>query len=291
MLDVWLGGVRLASKVAPFLFQRNRERSLSMSLSKALHRLFIGEKRADKRPGPNDMLVVEAKSGGFLTVRDSEMDSKRLGAKIVEFTSFDLPYIKNHGLRALCGFLMDRHSACGVCPFCNLRQDDDVDELIVRVDGQRTPTGDPVVALYFCKAARTPDGYKAESIEDWAAHLGYAEATPQRKAVVQLLDNGAYYAVYGPIANPTEGDYSTGMLDRTGWTLDFYCDPEPTHTRWTYWESQNTPGQLQIPEFLCLRLRGEWWIVDRDMERGMVKIQQVAALAVADKPDHWMKVL
>ena len=216
------------------------------------------------------------------SVRDrSDILSRR---KIIPFTSLELPYTKYHGLRALCGLFMDRHSACTVCPFCGSIDDADIEQVIVHVESQIAgETGEPLVALYFCKA-KFRDNVEADSIEQWASWLQYAEDVPFRKAVVRLLDNGAYYAEYGPIANPTKGDYSTGMLDGQEWTLSYHCDPEPAHTRWQYWESDITPQQKVVPEFRCLQVRGAWWIVDIDRERRMV--QQVAAMTVADNPNH-----
>ena len=206
------------------------------------------------------------------------------GGTIVPFTSQELPYAKYHGLRALCGLFMDRHSACTTCPFCGSIDDADTLQLIVHVEMQTDAReGEPLLALYFCKA-KLPDNVEADSIEKWASWLQYAEAVPSRKAVVQPLDSGSYYAEYGPIANATEGDYSTGALDREGWTLYYHCDPEPAHARWQYWESEVTPQQKVVPEFRCLQVRGEWWIVDIDRERRMV--QQVAAMTVAESPDH-----
>ena len=202
---------------------------------------------------------------------------------IVPFTSAQLSDAKHHGLRALSGLLMDRHSACTLCPFCG--NPDDVMQLIVRVEMQtEATTGNPLLALYSCNATDPSDSHVDSIVEEWAPRLTYAEAVPSRKAVVQLLDNGAYYAEYGPIANPTKGDYSTGQLNREEWTLYFHCDPEPAYTRWQYWESSITHEQQIVPEFCCLRLRREWWIIDRDRERRMVQL--VAAITVADSPNH-----
>ena len=210
-------------------------------------------------------------------------ERKSSGGKIVPFTSLQLSYAKHHGLRALCGLLMDRHSACTVCPFCGSA--DDIMQLIVHVEMQtEARTGQPLLALYFCKAADPSDSQVDSIVEEWAPRLTYAEEVPSRKAVVQLLDNGAYRAEYGPIANPTKGNYSTGALDRGEWALYFHCDPEPVHTRWQYWESTITHEQQVVPGFCCLRLRSGWWIIDRDRERRMV--QQLAAISVTDNPNQ-----
>ena len=113
---------------------------------------------------------------------------------------------------------------------------------------------------------------------------GMPTRQPVRKAVVQPVSDGTYIARYGQIANPTEGDYSSGRLDTSQPVIPYRCNPEPDWAQWRYWESGITKNQTAVPEFLCLRLRREWWILDRDMEQGM--IQQVAALTVADNPDH-----
>ena len=113
-------------------------------------------------------------------------------AKFVPFASMDLSYAKSHGLRALCGLLMDRHSACSTCPFCGINDDDGIDQLIVHVEMQTdATTGAPLLALYFCKAVYPSESPEASNIEEWAARLTYTEAVPHRKAVVRLLDNGA----------------------------------------------------------------------------------------------------
>lgn len=201
---------------------------------------------------------------------------------VIPFKSDALSYIKHHGIRALCGLLMDRHSECRFCPFCG--DPDDLISVIVNIITQTDAvSGNPIVALYFTKTTEV-QGSDMNVVTDWAPRLRYAEPAPSRKAAVALLDNGAYLTEYGHTTNPTEGDYSTGALDRYQGTIKFYCDPEPDFTRWQYWDSQITPGQQVVPELACIRLRGEWWIIDRDRERSMV--QQVAALTVKDNPRH-----
>ena len=109
-------------------------------------------------------------------------------AKFVPFTSLDLSYAKSHGLRALCGLLMDRHSACTTCPFCGINEADDPYQLIVHVEMQSdATTREPLLALYFCKAVYPSESPEANSIEEWAPRLTYAEAVPHQKAVVHLL--------------------------------------------------------------------------------------------------------
>lgn len=205
---------------------------------------------------------------------------------ITRFSSDDISYIKYHALRALCGLLMDRHSECVSCPFCG--DSDPLIELIVNAIPNVNETGDDyVIGLYFCKARfdYTDNDNQLEVVNDWGAGVGYADLSPLRKAVVQPLDDGTYLARYGQIANPTEGDYSSGRLDISKEWFEFTCNPEPEWTQWRYWNSEITEKQTIVPEFLCLRLRGEWWILDRDREQKVV--QQVAALTVADNPNHY----
>lgn len=242
-----------------------------------------------KKPKTNQKVKSVPFVSGDLLIKSVDNLGK-VPPEFVPFASWDLSYAKSHGLRALCGLLMDRHSACTICPFCGTNDDDDIYQLIVHVEMQTdAATEEPLLALYFCKAEYPSEYPEANNIEEWAARLTYTEAAPNRKVVVHLLETGAYYAEYGPIANPTEGDYSTGSLDREEWTLFFYCDSEPAYTRWQYWESQVTPEQRVVPEFRCLQTGGEWWVVDIDQERKMV--QQVAAITVADNPDHLARQL
>ena len=146
-----------------------------MSTRRALRKFLIGEKQQKKRkanyPGPDDFIGMTGKEGGLIIVKGEDLDLRQLGVETVPFTSFELPYIKHHGLRALCGLLMDSHSACTADhPFCRFPADSTF-QFIVHVDGQTEGrTGEPVVALYFCQAA-SPSGYEADSIEDWAALL------------------------------------------------------------------------------------------------------------------------
>lgn len=78
---------------------------------------------------------------------------------VVPFTSGELPYVKWHGLRALAGLLMDRHSSCTVCPFCGVHDpsdEADLTQVIVQPIGQEDiQTGAPVLALYFSSFGTT----------------------------------------------------------------------------------------------------------------------------------------
>ena len=128
----------------------------------------------------------------------------------------------------------------------------------------------PVIAIYIIHG-------------EAVVSLDYADKTPYRKLVVCPVSNSNYYmATHGPILNPVEGDYATGRIDPNA-TRTIYSNPEPRHTRWQYWECELFNEDI-IPEFRCLMVHGEWWIVDADREQGLV--QQVAALSVADDPEH-----
>ena len=99
---------------------------------------------------------------------------------------------------------------------------------------------------------------------------------------MQPANDGTYFATHGPILNPVEGDYTTGRIDHSA-TRTFYSNPEPRHTKWQYWECELLNEDI-IPEFRCLMVHGECWVVDADREQGLV--QQVAGLSVVDSPEH-----
>ena len=221
--------------------------------------------------------------------RDDSRDRPDRGRVVVPFPDdiAELSVLKHHGLRALCSFLMARHSACrSPHPFCgNTVNVETVLQLIAHVIPQTgEPDGRLFPAIYFTRAkSGLPDA--GEQIEpfDYVNYLDYAETTPSRKLVVSLINDGTHSIEYGPILSPTVGDYSTGRIDPDhSRALD--CNPEPLHTKWQYWESELTVEQQVVPEFRCLLLRRDWWIVDADRERGLV--QQVAALSLADDPTH-----
>ena len=143
------------------------------------------------------------------------------------------------------------------------------------------------MALYLCRAATTASYAETDNSIDppqYTASLAPRGNVPTSKALINLLSDGTYRGQLGSIANPVEGDYSTGRLNRQAPTTLLHLDPEPSHAKWEYFESQLTEGQAVVPEFHCLMLRGEWWVVDIDRARGMY--QQVAALEFADNPNH-----
>ena len=98
------------------------------------------------------------------------------------------------------------------------------------------------------------------------------------------MSDGTNRGELGSLANPVEADYSSGRLDRSVPTELLRLDSQPSHAKWEYFDSQVTKGQAVVPEFHCLMLRSEWWVVDVDRERQMY--QQVAALEFADSPNH-----
>lgn len=201
----------------------------------------------------------------------------------------ELPQVKRHALRALCGALMDGHSQCYVPghPFCSgwMADPQRTGTLIAEVACQKDLDDDSyLVAIYLTRAiSRIPDTDGPVAQMDYIMSLDFAGPVPDRKMVVQLLSNGHYLAEYGPILNPVERDYSTGRLDREHSVL-LYCDPEPAHAQFTYWPSGVTDGQVVVPRFKCLMENGQWWIADVDDDRQFG--QQVAGLEVADNPEH-----
>ena len=214
------------------------------------------------------------------------------GPSVVPFpTNIDeLATLKHHGLRALCGGFMDRHSAClSPHPFCghlgHQKQGDAPMQLIAHIVPQLHINGGKIIAIYLCKAKGTVQASDTTGLDplEHTVGLTYLERTPNLKMVISLVEGGTYIAQYGPIANPVEGDFSTGHLDREN-IRTLYCNPEPAYTRWQYWESTITEGQSVVPEYHCLQVFGEWWIVDVDRDKG--RYQHVAALDFADNPEH-----
>ena len=166
---------------------------------------------------------------------------------------YDVPGMKLHGLRALCGAMMDRHDSCrSPHPFCGTHwyREDIVGEIIVHVQQQHNPEYGSILGIYLCRATR-PDALAetpAADRLDYARSLIYMDKVPIMKMAVFLVSDGTYLAKYGYIANPVEGEYSTGALDPFD-VRTFNCNPEPTHAKWEYWDSDLSEGQVAIPSF------------------------------------------
>lgn len=203
----------------------------------------------------------------------------------------DIATMKYHGLRALCGALMDRHSAClSPHPFCgpqgHWQKGDNAIQLIAHVIPQLTPDMTPILGVYLCTAKVNEQSSPVTTESELLEHIAkftYAESIPNLKMVVNLVDDGTYMAQFGPIQNPVNYDYSTGRVDPNNIRL-LYCNPEPSQVKWEYHDNSITEGQEVIPEYHCYQVYGSWWIVDVDRARGMAAL--VAGIQFADNPDH-----
>ena len=198
--------------------------------------------------------------------------------------------MKYHGLRALCGMLMDRHDRCQAAhPFCgphtHLKNGDTPAMVVAHIipQGDGSGPGPNLIGIYLCGAV---SGLQAEEEEplEYTVRMTCAGDSPSRKMVVHPMDDGSYYVRYGAILDPVDGDHSTGRLDPST-AEEMRAVPEPAYARWEYYDVQLADGPLlTIPEFHCLQIRGEWWVVDVDKEKRAY--QQLAALTVANNPDH-----
>ena len=201
----------------------------------------------------------------------------------------DFSILRHHAIRALCGALMDRHTNCrSPHPICGLGHRENGDtprKLIAEVIPQGTTQtgGADRIGIYLCPASATSNGEDSEDIFKYTTRMAPSQSTPNRKLVAFPPKDGIYQAMYGPILNPVEGDYSTGSIDSAN-ARPLICNPEPKHCRWQYWRSELDKGDWLVPRFHCLQVFGEWWIVEVDRVRGVA--QQVAALDFADNPDH-----
>ena len=200
----------------------------------------------------------------------------------------DITVLRHHALRALCGVLMDRHSACrSPHPFCGTRGHQKIGEpqpqLIAEAVPQRSPRSSgpaDIIGIYLC---RSEGNEEEKDIMEFITHMIPADPVPNLKLVVSAPQDGTYPVYYGPIRNPVKGDYSTGSIDSVN-ARPLNCNTEPRHCRWQYWESALTKGDWLVVRFHCLQVFGEWWIVE--MDRGGELAQQVAALEFTDNPEH-----
>ena len=205
----------------------------------------------------------------------------------------DTATLKYHGVRALCGMLMDRHDHCRIArahPFCgpymHLKDDGGRLEVIAHVipQGDESSPEPNLIGIYLCKGVNGMGPVEKPDPLEYTALMMCADTKPLRKMAVQPISDGSYHIRHGEILNPVDGDHSTGRLD-TSTVTELRRDPEPAYTRWEYYDIQLVDGPLvTVPEFHCLQIRGEWWVVDVDKEKRTH--QQLAALTVANNPDH-----
>ena len=142
-----------------------------------------------------------------------------------------------------------------------------------------------MLALYLCRATRPVDSDQTKTVDavEYAASLTYRDAVPFRKMAAFMRADGTYEARYGQVANPVEGNYMTGAIDQDD-VRTFRCDANADHAKWQYWDSDLTEEQVDWPEFCCVQVYGEWFVVDMDRSQG--EGQLVARIQVANNPDH-----
>ena len=141
--------------------------------------------------------------------------------------------------------------------------------LIADAVNQVGPDEEQVLAIYLSKADGSPKPNEDGLIDplDGATSLTYVENVPFRKLAVNPASDGTYLASYGPILNPVERNYATGSLDPTADIRTLFCDPEPKHAKWQYWESELSDSEF-LPEYRCVMVHGQCWVVEVDAPRG-----------------------
>ena len=221
----------------------------------------------------------------------SEVAQKLRDAPSFDGDLDDLTVLRRHAVRALCSFLMDRHSTCrSPHPFCGIRGHQNVGEdqhqLIAAAIPQRGPTSSDradLIGIYLCRAEGGEGTEGEKDILKFITSMIPADPAPHRKLVVSAPQDGTYPVAYGPVLNPVEGDYFTGSIDPAS-ARQLNCNSEPQHCRWQYWESDLSKGDSPVSILHCLQVFGEWWIVE--MDSGYELAQKVAALEFADNPEH-----
>ena len=243
-----------------------------------------------KKPDAVNAADVEPGALVITATTPPELELEREGRRIVPFGG-DMENTgtrKHHAVRALCALLMDRHDLCNsehqFCgPHTHRKNGDSPFRLIAHPIPQAMDSGEDLLGIYLCQASSNMSGDGINPLE-YTASLFCTNRVPHRKAVAQLCDDGSYYISIGPMLDTVLDDHSTGQLDQAK-ARRANSHPEPTFTRWEYYEPLIAKGPLRvIPEFHCLQVFGDWWVVDLDREAGAY--QQIAALAVGNNPDH-----
>ena len=202
----------------------------------------------------------------------------------------DFTVLRYHAIRALCGALMDRHTACrsphSFCGPGHWRGGDDAPRsLIAEAIPQSATLTDSAdrIGIYLCPAYVKSGGDDDTDIMDYITRMIPSQPAPSHKLVVFPPTDGTYQIMYGSVLNPVDGDYSTGSIDPDN-VRPLTGNPEPKHCRWQYWESELDKGDWLVPRFHCLQVFGEWWVVEVSRSHGVA--QKVAGLDFADNPEH-----
>ena len=147
------------------------------------------------------------------------------GPEVVPFPAdtFELSNAKRYGLRSLVGLLADRHKECQLPhPFCGPPPGPGEGFLTLVKRLRRLSRREPAeTPSWPCTSVRPilQEKYATADSEvdplEYTAFLAPRENVPNSKVVINLLSDGTYRGELGSIANPVEGDHSTGRLDRT----------------------------------------------------------------------------
>ncbi|MCY3691994.1 MAG: hypothetical protein OXH30_08360, partial [Chloroflexi bacterium] len=209
------------------------------------------------------------------------------------------PILKYHALRALGGWLQDRHDDCrSPHPWCGDGPENParsfIAEAIHQIDGN---TGEPILAIYLIQVTfdtippKGPLPEEKEVLQFMAAWYP-ASDTPFGKLVISesINDDGTYVAYYGSVRDPVPGTFATGGLDPEGDIRSFRCNPYPDRGQYWYRDASFIPDETRCPRFYCLEMQNEWWIADAEIslqrDTLWVATHHVAAIAKVDNPEH-----
>ena len=231
----------------------------------------------------------ESETGLEYTARRVQTRTPGVGPSFGNLNDFAV--LRRQALQALCGALMDRHSACDreMHPFCGPGHQQDGDaptQLIAQAVAQRDFVGrTDLIGIYLSPAIGDNDGSGQQDIMDYILTLRpTAPATSKLVVSPPLRDGSGYPALYGPVQNPGgDGGVPAGLLD-PGRHASVNANPRPAHCRWHYWDSEVPTQGRTVATFHVLQVFGEWWVVETDAQRGAA--QKVAALDLADNPNH-----
>ena len=221
--------------------------------------------------------------------------SQQLKEKELKIGSFSeelntIQGMKYHGLRALCGALMNRDDDCEYLhPFCGLDRDGLQITLIANISWGYDTGGKAILGITLSRASdggrfsRSIPTSKVDELIEYTARLTYSDSVPFSLMVVYQLRNGNYLANYGRAIDTVPNNRFVGIVDPEEHT-PLYCDPEPQRVNHLYHDDIITLGQEEEPEFHCLGINGSWWVVDVDRTRGIHAL--AAGLEIVNHPEH-----
>ena len=201
-----------------------------------------------------------------------------------------------HGVHALSGLLMDRHSQCRSHWWCGTLPEGFSRKVIGRVTGVTLAGPGPgdasaAIAVYL-GTGYYPKKVNPTNEQEAIAWLDYLHDVPYDALALQLsTEDNAWVVAHGMVINAAKGNQSSGEIDGDRSALRTVADcpawatsPAPSYSSL---DKYDLGGKYQ-PRLHCLERPDDWLIclIDPHKPDGGLNVNAVAVIPKVDNPDH-----